>query len=116
MLSRVKTGVRALLRASGSSAAVAGKPQKRAAASAEEVLTYDASKDSPCPSAPILMLERCPVCGGADSTRVSRYNRFILFDRVPDPACAIYNYSLCHACGVVYAERRPAGERYKWLL
>src|SRR5204862_2712098 len=44
------------------------------------------------------------------------YNRFILFDRVPDPACAIYNYSLCHACGVVYAERRPAGERYKWLL
>ena len=116
MLSRVKTGVRALLRAGGSSAAVAGKPQKRAAASAEEVLTYDASNDSPCPSAPILMLERCPVCGGAEATRVSRYNRFILFDRVPDPASAIYNYSLCHACGVVYAERRPAGERYKWLL
>ena len=116
MLSKVKTGVRALLRGGGSSAAVAAKPQKREAASDEEVLTYDASNDSPCPSAPILTLERCPVCGGAESTRVSRYNRFILFDRVPDAASAIYNYSLCHACGVVYAGRRPAGERYKWLL
>ena len=116
MLSKVKTGVRALLRAGGSSAAVAAKPQKREAASDEEVLTYDASNDSPCPPAPILTLERCPVCGGAEATRVSRYNRFILFARVPDPASAIYNYSLCHACGVVYAGRRPAGERYKWLL
>ena len=116
MLSKVKTGVRALLRGGGSSAAVAAKPQKRQASSDDEVLTYDASNDSPCPPAPILTLERCPVCGGAESTRVSRYNRFILFDRVPDPASAIYNYSLCHACGVVYAERRPAGERYKWLL
>jgi SAM-dependent methyltransferase len=116
MLSKVKTGVRALLRGGGSSAAVAAKPQKRQASSDDEVLTYDASNDSPCPPAPILTLERCPVCGGAESTRVSRYNRFILFDRVPDPASAIYNYSLCHACGVVYAERRPAGERFKWLL
>jgi len=36
--------------------------------------------------------------------------------RVPDEAAAIYNYALCHDCGVVYAQRRPAGERYRWLL
>ena len=28
----------------------------------------------------------------------------------------MYNYSLCHSCGVVYAQQRPAGERYRWLL
>src|SRR5438132_4101782 len=116
MLSKVKTGVRALLRGGGSSA-VAWTPSKTARRSDEaEVLTYDASNDTPCPDAPILTLEQCPVCGGKESTRVSRYNRFILFDRVPDSAAPIYNYSLCHACGVVYAERRPAGERYRWLL
>src|SRR5258705_8528821 len=117
MLSRVKTGVRALLRGGPATAAVAEKPAKPAAVSDDaEVLTYDASNDTPCPAGPILTLEQCPVCGGAESTKVSRYNRFVLFDRVPDAAAPIYNYSLCHACGVVYAERRPAGERYRWLL
>jgi SAM-dependent methyltransferase len=117
MLSRVKTGVRALLRGGEPHAAAAPKPAANVVVSDEaEVLTYDASNDSPCPPAPILILEQCPICGGAESTRVSRYNRFVLFDRVPDAAAAVYNYSLCHACGVVYAERRPAGERYRWLL
>src|SRR6266850_4594486 len=117
MLSRVKTGVRALLRGGPATAAVAEKPAKPAAISDDaEVLTYDASNDTPCPAAPILTLEQCPVCGGAESTKVSRYNRFVLFDRVPDAAAPIYNYSLCHGCGVVYAGRRPAGERYRWLL
>src|SRR5712691_9356915 len=117
MLSKVKTGVRALLRGGAASAAVAAKPPARAAGGDDaEALTYDASNDSPCPPGPILTLEECPICGGAESTRVSRYNRFILFDRAPDSASALYNYSLCHGCGVVYAERRPAGERYRWLL
>ena len=117
MLSRVKTGVRALLRGDASNAAVADQRAKPAAIHDEgERLTYDASNDTPCPTGPILTLDACPVCGGAESTKVSRYNRFVLFDRVPDSAAAIYNYSLCHACGVVYAERRPAGERYRWLL
>jgi len=117
MLSKVKTGVRALLRGGASRAAVAAKPPKRAVGGDDaEVLTYDVSDDSPCPPGPILTLEECPICGGAESTRVSRYNRFILFDRAPDSASALYNYSLCHACGVVYAERRPGGERYRWLL
>jgi SAM-dependent methyltransferase len=117
MLSRLKRGVRAFLRMGGSNGAVAPKPviaERRP--SDEEVPTYDATSDSPCPPGPILTLATCPVCGGLESTRVSRYNRFVLFDRIPDAASAIYNYSLCHACGVVYAGRRPAAERYKWLL
>ena len=118
MLSRVKTGVRALLRGNASGAAASDTPPNAAAraSSDDERLTYDATDDIPCPGEPILTLEHCPVCGGADSTRVSKYNRFILFDRVPDSAAPIYNYSLCHACGVVFAARRPAGERYRWLL
>ena len=117
MLSRVKTGVRALLRGDAANAAVAEKPARPAAVPRDvETLTYDASNDTPCPAGPILTLDECPVCGGMESTKVSRYNRFVLFDRVPDSAAAVYNYALCHACGVVYAERRPAGERYRWLL
>jgi SAM-dependent methyltransferase len=115
MLSKVKTGVRALLRG-GANAAVSDAPATATTAAGDEVLTCDASNDTPCPAGPILTLEQCPVCGGADATKVSRYNRFVLFDRVPDAAAPIYNYSLCHACGVVYAARRPAGERYRWLL
>lgn len=117
MLSKVRTGVRALLRGGGSGASAPHAPAKRAASVAEgEALTYDATNDTPCPPGPILTLEACPVCGGAESTKVSRYNRFILFDRVPDAQAPLYNYSLCHSCGVVYARQRPAGERYRWLL
>ena len=117
MLSRVKTGVRALLRGNASGAAASDTPSDVAAHAADdERLTYDATDDTPCPGEPILTLQHCPVCGGAECTRVSKYNRFILFDRIPDSAAPIYNYSLCHACGVVFAVRRPAGERYRWLL
>jgi SAM-dependent methyltransferase len=72
--------------------------------------------DSPCPSRPILKLDSCPVCGSAEATRVGRYNKFVLYDLIPDTAATIYSYSLCHDCGVVYATLRPAGERYDWLL
>lgn len=116
MLSKVKTGVRALLRG-GSAAPPTHKPAKPAAAAADaETLTYDASNDTPCPAGPILTLDACPVCGGAESTKVSRFNRFVLFDRVPDAQAPLYNYSLCHSCGTVFARQRPAGERYRWLL
>jgi SAM-dependent methyltransferase len=47
---------------------------------------------------------------------VSEFNRFLLYDDRPDEATAIYNYSLCHGCGVVYAAKRPAGDRYQWLF
>jgi SAM-dependent methyltransferase len=117
MLSRVKTGVRALLRRGARHAPVAAKSARpRATADDGELLTYDATNDTPCPPGPILTLDACPVCGAAESTKVSRYNRFVLFDRVPDAKAPVYNYSLCHSCGVVYAQQRPAGERYKWLL
>jgi SAM-dependent methyltransferase len=126
MLSRLKNGVRGWLRGAAANGATVARTASNAESGAtataerpaadEEVLTYDASGDSACPRGPILSLERCPVCGGAESTRVSRYNRLVLFDRTPDAASAIYNYALCHACGVVFAERRPAAERYKWLL
>lgn len=72
--------------------------------------------DAACPAGPILTFDRCPVCDGAGGTRVSRYNRFILFDEAPDAVAAVYHYTLCHTCGIVYAARRPAGERHRWLL
>jgi SAM-dependent methyltransferase len=74
--------------------------------------TYDPS----CPAGPIVHQETCPVCGGADATRVCRYNKFITYTRMPDAAAPTYNYALCHACGIVYATLRPSGERYDWLL
>lgn len=77
----------------------------------------DLPEDGPaCPHNPILKLDRCPVCGMEESTRVGRYNKFILQERIPDLRCTIYNYSMCHGCGVVYAASRPSGERYAWLL
>ena len=72
--------------------------------------------DSSCPRQPILKLDSCPVCGSTEATRVGRYNKFVLYERIPDTAATIYDHSLCHDCGVVYATARPAGERYDWLL
>jgi SAM-dependent methyltransferase len=70
-----------------------------------------------CPAGPILIVDRCPVCGSRDATaEVCRYNKFITYERVPDDACMRYDYALCHQCGVVYATQRPIGERYNWLF
>jgi SAM-dependent methyltransferase len=82
----------------------------------EEVLTYDPTADTPCPAFQIIDLDRCPVCECQKFTRVSWYNKLILFDRKPDDEAPIYYYSLCHDCGVVFAARRPAQERFRWLL
>ncbi len=71
---------------------------------------------TPCPPEPILTCDVCPVCGHRERTLVCEYNRFITFEHPPDPNAARYDYSLCHACGVVYAVKRPAGGRYRWLL
>ena len=70
-----------------------------------------------CPAGPILILDRCPVCGSTDATaQVCRYNKFFTYECVPDEACMRYDYALCHECGVVYATRRPIGQRYDWLF
>lgn len=61
-------------------------------------------------------LGACPICGDGAATLVCEYNRFLLADTAPDEASKIYNYSLCHGCGVVYAARRPVGRRYRELL
>src|SRR5262245_24420355 len=97
MLSRVARGVRACLRNAPNGTPAARSPETTAAPpDSGEQLTYDGSNDSPCPTDPILRLDACPVCEGRESTKVSRYNRFVLFDRTPDSASAIYDYSLCH--------------------
>jgi len=58
----------------------------------------------------------CPICAHGGATLVCEYNRFLLADTAPDAAAKIYNYSLCHGCGIVYAARRPVGRRYRELL
>ncbi|MGE3578688.1 MAG: methyltransferase domain-containing protein [Vicinamibacterales bacterium] len=72
--------------------------------------------DSDCPPKPIERLTACPVCGETARTAVCHYNKMITMAAVPDAAAAIYDYALCHRCGVVYATRRPAGARFAWLL
>jgi hypothetical protein len=71
---------------------------------------------SACPADAILTLDACPLCGERDRTLVSEFNRFVHFARPPDEASLHADYHLCHGCGAVYAGRRPAGARYKWLL
>ena len=61
-------------------------------------------------------LSACPVCGESSSTLISEYNRFLLADEAPDESSKVYNYSLCHGCGIVYAARRPVGRRFRELL
>lgn len=82
--------------------------------------------DEPPPAAPvpparasrleIMVLEACPVCGSAEWTDVCEYNKLLLLERGPDPEARVYDYALCHACGVAFARRRPVGERYRHLL
>ena len=63
-----------------------------------------------------LTLDACPVCGGAERTLVNPWNKFILIPKAPDQTSARYDYAVCHACGVLYATRRPIGRRYHFLL
>ncbi len=78
-------------------------------------VSSDASSDR-CPASSIVELHACPVCAGTERTLVCRFNRFAVYERPPDHEAAVYNYSLCHDCGMVYATRRPAGARYDWLF
>jgi hypothetical protein len=84
-----------------------------------DATSTDASdEDTPsgCPLDAIVTLAACPVCGHADRTLVCEFNKFVLMTRPPDEAACRYDYALCHGCGVVYASRRPIGERYQWLF
>ena len=71
---------------------------------------------STCPADGIQALDACPLCGERDRTLVGEFNRFVHFARPPDEESLRADYCLCHACGTVYAGRRPVGPRYRWLL
>lgn len=63
-----------------------------------------------------VQLSECPVCGAVDRIRISPWNKLILTTKAPGQTSAQYDYSMCHACGVLFAERRPVGRRYGFLL
>ncbi|HLG58091.1 MAG TPA: class I SAM-dependent methyltransferase [Vicinamibacterales bacterium] len=63
-----------------------------------------------------LTLDACPACGHAQRTIVNPFNKLVLLKSAPDATAARYDYALCHACGIVYATRRPFGSRYRHLL
>jgi SAM-dependent methyltransferase len=106
---RVKTALRALL---------AETPLLPRRAPFEPPLDDDeaVTPSTPCPSGPILTLEGCAACGAVETTLVAEFNRFALAPTSPDADAARYDYRLCHHCGIIYASRRPGGERYRWLF
>lgn len=63
-----------------------------------------------------LTLDACPICGHHDRTIVNEFNKLVLLRKAPDSTAAQYGYAICHACGVMFATRRPSGERYRYLL
>jgi len=60
-------------------------------------------------------LPACMVCGEAERTIVSEYNRLIFIDETWQSDVARFDYGLCHGCGLVYATRRPEGAEYDYL-
>jgi SAM-dependent methyltransferase len=113
MLSRLRRGARQLL----TSSPPPSRPSSPSPLILPEGLDPVQETLGVCPPGPILYVDRCLVCGSPDATRnVCRYNKFITYEHIPDAACVFSDFALCHACGVVYATRRPVGERYDWLL
>jgi SAM-dependent methyltransferase len=72
----------------------------------------------PAPSATgeWLELDRCAGCGTLERTLVCKWNKSILMDEEPHDDSTISNYALCHGCGIVYATRRPIGDRHRALM
>ncbi|MEQ1761312.1 MAG: class I SAM-dependent methyltransferase [Vicinamibacterales bacterium] len=63
-----------------------------------------------------MTLDRCPACQCSDRTVVNPWNKLLLLETVPDAAAIRYDYAVCHGCGLLFATRRPFGERYRFLL
>jgi len=63
-----------------------------------------------------LELSRCQGCGTAERTLVCEWNKSILADEPPQDDSTVSNFALCHGCGIVYATRRPVGERHRALM
>jgi SAM-dependent methyltransferase len=68
------------------------------------------------PAAEWLDLPVCPACRTADRTIVCEWNKLVLLDTAPDAQAALYNYAVCHGCGILYATGRPVGARYRHLM
>lgn len=88
-------------------------------------LAIDAAESdgSPPPSEPppsdgdqILELQACSVCRSDRWTDVCEYNKFLLLEHAPDREASVYNYAMCHACGITFARHRPTGRRYTRLV
>jgi SAM-dependent methyltransferase len=63
-----------------------------------------------------LTLHACPICRHGERTIVNEWNKLILMPKAPDDSSARYDYAVCHGCGILYATRRPTGERYRFLV
>lgn len=61
-------------------------------------------------------LRACSVCGHDSWTAVCEFNRFFLSETAPDTDAMRADYAICHRCGVVFARRRPIGERFRYLV
>ena len=59
-----------------------------------------------------LVLTACPACRAAERTVVCEWNKLALLDTAPDAEASRYDFAVCHGCGVLYATRRPIGDRY----
>ena len=60
-------------------------------------------------------IDACMVCGEEQRTIVLEYNRLIFIDSMWQSDLALFNYALCHGCGLVYATRRPDRKEYDFL-
>jgi SAM-dependent methyltransferase len=84
---------------------------------AQELATPSEQQSSEAvPSDSIVELTACSVCGHQAFTPVCEFNRFLLSESAPDAQAIRADYALCHRCGVVYARRRPVGERFRFLV
>jgi SAM-dependent methyltransferase len=61
-------------------------------------------------------LRVCSVCGHEAYTPVCEFNRFLLSESAPDAHAMRADYAVCHQCGVVFARRRPVGQRFRFLV
>lgn len=84
--------------------------------SPDQVGLPTSASNSAVPKDSILELDACPVCTSAVFSPVCEYNKLLLLESGVDDEARVYNYALCHDCGVVYARRRPIGPRYAYLL
>jgi hypothetical protein len=93
-----------------------GRVLGRADADPDTEPAEGAAPTSACPTDSVVSLDACPICAHPERTLVGEFNRFVHFAQPPDEESVHAAFSLCHACGAVYAARRPVGPRYRWLL